>query len=61
MLRGGDGDVFCCRSSILEPCLVRLGAEWESRCRNGAELWRRLRPAGFSGDVRVVVELEMQL
>ncbi len=56
VLRGGDGDVFRCRSSILEPYLVRLGAEWESGCRNGAELWRRLRTAGFSGGVRVVAE-----
>jgi transposase len=56
VLRGGDGDVFRCRSSILEPFLVRLGTEWESGCRNGAELWRRLRTAGFSGGVRVVAE-----
>ena len=56
VLRGGDGDVFRCRSSILEPYLVRLGAEWESGCRNGAELWRRLRTAGFRGGVRVVAE-----
>ena len=56
VLRGGDGDVFRCRSNILDPYLVRLGAEWESGCRNGAELWRRLRTAGFSGGVRVVAE-----
>ena len=56
VLRGGDGDVFRCRSNILEPYLVMLGAEWESGCRNGAELWRRLRTAGFSGGVRVVAE-----
>ena len=56
VLRGGDGDVFRCRISILEPFLVRLAAEWESGCRNGAELWRRLRAAGFRGGVRVVAE-----
>ena len=56
VLRGGDGDVFRCRSNILEPYLVRLGAEWESGCRNGAELWRRIHAAGFSGGVRVVAE-----
>lgn len=56
VLRGDDGDVFRCRTSNLEPFLVTLGAEWESGCRNGAELWRRLRAAGFRGGVRVVAE-----
>jgi transposase len=56
VLRGGDGDVFRCRSSILEPFLVKLAAEWDGGCRNGAELWRRLRAAGFRGGVRVVAE-----
>src|SRR3954447_10281658 len=56
VLRGGDGDVFRCRSSILEPFLVRLAAGWDGGCRNGAELWRRLRAAGFGGGVRVVAE-----
>ncbi len=48
VLSGGDGDVFRCRGNVLEPHLVRLGAEWDSECRNGAELWRRLRAANFS-------------
>ena len=56
VLRGGNGDVFRCRASILEPFLVRLAAEWDGGCRNGAELWRRLRAAGFRGGVRVVAE-----
>ena len=56
VLSGGDGDVFRSRGNILEPHLVRLGAEWDSGCHNGAELWRRLRAAGFSGGVRVVAE-----
>ena len=46
VLRDGDGDVFRCRSNILAPYLVRLGAEWDGGCRNGADLWRRLRAAG---------------
>ena len=56
MLRGEDGDVFRCRTSVLEPYLARLGAEWAAGCRNGAELWRRLRGCGFSGSQRVVTE-----
>ena len=48
--------MFRCRSGILQPYLVELEAEWDSGCRNGAELWRRLRSAGFSGGVRVVAE-----
>ena len=56
VLRGGDGDVFRCRTSILEPFLVKLAAEWDGGCRNGAELWRRLLAAGFRGGVRVVAE-----
>ena len=56
VLRGEDGDVFRCRTSVLQPYLVRLGAEWAAGCRNGAELWRRLRDAGFRGGLRVVTE-----
>jgi transposase len=56
VLRGGDGDVFRCRQSMLEPYIGTLRAEWEADCRNGAELWRRLRAAGFRGGLRVVTE-----
>ena len=56
VLRGEDGDVFRCRASILQPYLGRLGTEWAAGCRNGAELWRRLRAAGFRGGLRVVTE-----
>jgi transposase len=56
VLRGGDGDVFRCRISVLEPHLVKLGSEWQAGCRNGAELWRRLRANGFKGGLRVVTE-----
>ncbi len=56
VLRGGDGDVFRCRTSVLEPHLVKLGTEWEAGCRTSAELWRRLRTSGFRGSLRVVTE-----
>jgi len=54
--RGGGGDVFRCRSSTLAPHLAWLDAEWSAGCRNGAELWRRLRATGFRGSLRVVAE-----
>jgi len=56
VLRGTDDDVFRCRASVLEPHLAKLGAEWEAGCHNGAELWRRLRAAGFKGSQRAVTE-----
>ena len=57
IVRGGGGDVFRCRSNVLEPHLAWLDAEWSAGCRNGAELWRRLRTtAGFRGSLRVVAE-----
>jgi transposase len=54
--RGGGGDVFRCRSNTLEPHLAWLDVEWAAGCRNGAELWRRLRSTGFRGSLRVVAE-----
>ncbi len=56
ILRGGDGDMFRSRQSVLEPYVARLGAEWDAGCRNGAELWRRMGAAGFRGGLRVVTE-----
>ena len=56
VLRGGDGDMFRCRTSTLDAHLAKLDAEWQAGCRNGAELWRRLRAAGFRGGLRVVTE-----
>jgi transposase len=57
IVRGGGGDVFRCRSNILEPHLAWLDTEWSAGCRNGAELWRRLQTtAGFRGSLRVVAE-----
>ena len=56
VLRGERSDVFRSRTSSLEPWLDRLDREWTDGCRNGAELWRRLRAHGFSGSLRVVGE-----
>jgi len=57
IVRGGGGDVFRCRSNLLEPHLAWLDAEWSAGCRNGAELWRRLhKTAGFRGSLCVVAE-----
>ena len=47
ILRGKREDAFRLRQSRLEPWLPWLTREWESDCRNGAELWRRLRAKGF--------------
>lgn len=44
------------RQSSLEAYLPRLDAEWAAGCRNGAELWLRLRAGGFTGSLRVVGE-----
>jgi transposase len=56
IVRGERNDVFRVRMSSLEPWLARLDNEWVAGCRNGAELWRRLRTAGFKGSTRVVAE-----
>jgi hypothetical protein len=48
--------MFRVRMSSLEPWLARLDEEWTGGCRNGAELWRRLKTAGFKGSSRVVAE-----
>jgi len=56
IVRGGGGDIFRCRSNMLERHLAWLDAEWSAGCRNGAELWRRLRASGFRGSLRVVAE-----
>ena len=56
ILRGERDDVFRVRMSSLEPWLVQLDEAWSGGCRNGAELWRGLRLAGFGGSLRVVTE-----
>ena len=60
IVRGGRTEVFRPRMSSLDACLPRLHAEWEVGCRNGAELWRRVRAAGFVGALRVVTEWAMR-
>ena len=39
--RGGQAEPFRPRANSLDRWLDRLNAEWNSGCRNGAELWRR--------------------
>jgi transposase len=56
ILRGGRSDVFCQRESSLEAHWPLLDSLWTGGCRNGAELWRRLRASGFRGSLRVVGE-----
>jgi transposase len=56
VVRGGRAEPFRPRASSLEPWLDRLDAEWTAGCRNGAELWRRLRGHGFAGSLRVIGE-----
>jgi transposase len=56
ILRGERDDVFRVRASALEPWLVQLDEAWSDGCRNGAELWRRLRRDGFRSSLRVVTE-----
>jgi hypothetical protein len=54
--RGGGMDMFRTRQSTLDGHLPFLDAQWSGGCRNGAELWRRLRGQGFKGSLRVVAE-----
>jgi transposase len=56
VLRGEREDVFRLRQSSLTPWLPLLEQHWLAGCRNGAELWRRLRAEGFQGSLRVVGE-----
>lgn len=56
IVRGERTDVFRTRQGSLDPHLPFLDAQWEAGCRNGAELWRRLRALAFAGSARVVSE-----
>lgn len=56
ILRGVRHEVFRSRQSSLDPWQLRLETEWDVGCRNGSEIWRRLRAAGFTGGLRVVTE-----
>jgi transposase len=54
--RGGGTDVFRTRQSTLDAHLPFLDAQWTGGCRNGTELWRRLKGQGYEGSLRVVAE-----
>jgi transposase len=56
VLRNREDEVFRSRTGSLEPWLPRLEEGWAGGCRNGAELWRRIRDEGFGGCLRVVTE-----
>lgn len=56
IVQGQRTDMFRTRQGSLDPHLPFLDAQWEAGCRNGAELWRRLRALGFTGSTRVVSE-----
>jgi transposase len=56
VVRGGRTDVFRIRMTSLDGFLPHLEAAWAGGCRNGAELWRRLKAIGFHGAPRVVSE-----
>jgi transposase len=56
VIRGERTDVFRVRQSSIEVYLPLLDDLWNSGCRNGAELWRRLKAKGFRGALRVVSE-----
>jgi transposase len=51
VVRGERNDVFPVRMSSLEPWLTKLDQEWNVGCHNGAELWRRLKPADFRAQI----------
>ena len=56
IVRGQRHDTFLNRQSSLDTWSLTLEAEWDARCRVGAELWRRLKSSGFAGSLRVVSE-----
>lgn len=56
VVRGQRTDIFRVRQTSLEPHLPWLEAQWDAGLRNGTELWRQLRLAGFGGGLRVVTE-----
>ena len=49
ILAGTQDDVFRSRETTLDRWAERLNADRNGGCRNGAELWRRLRDAGYGG------------
>jgi len=53
VVRGGRTDVFRIRMTSLNGFLPHLEAAWAGGCRNGTELWRRLKAIGFHGAPRI--------
>ena len=56
VIRGERTDVFRVRQSSPDAHLPTLEELWASGCRNGGEIWRRLKAKGFRGSLRVVSE-----
>jgi transposase len=55
-LRGEQPELCRPRVHSLDPWRALLEQRWAEGCRNGAQLWRELRTAGFGGGLRVVTE-----
>ena len=55
-LRGEQPDPCRPRVHSLDPWRALLERRWAEGCRNGAQLWREARDAGFAGGLRVVTE-----
>jgi transposase len=56
MLAGTRDNVFRSRETMLDSWAEPLKTDCDGGCRNGAELWRRLRRTGYGGRQRVVTE-----
>ncbi len=55
-VRGEQPELHRPRMHSLDPWRAVLERRWTEGCRNGAQLWRDLRNAGFKGGMRVVTE-----
>ena len=55
-VRGEQPELHRLRMHSLDPWRAVLERRWAEGCRNGAQLWRELRDAGFKGGMRVVTE-----
>ncbi len=55
-VRGEQPELHRPRMHSLDPWRAVLQRRWTEGCRNGAQLWRELRDAGFKGGMRVVTE-----
>ncbi len=55
-IRGEQPELYRPRMHSLDPWRALLERRWAEGCRNGAQLWREARVAGFAGGLRVVTE-----